>query len=313
MIGVLIQTLKKNATTIAALLLTASFVPSAKASFSFDPTGNGTTYTTTGLGFGPGNALAVGSIPLTVGAQFQVDFQTHLTSLGNVNFVAGLNQTFQVTEVATFTEVVTSITTSGGITTATFALVASAPSAISIYENNAVTFNDGDGTGFTDGTKIASLTATSFVSSQFSQNNNLGLTTFNPNGTNGYASGAQSVQGSGSSDISGSVSSYNSSFFTTPMLSTSLVNLNVSAVFDSISASALFTNAVTNASVTPNIGAVNGVSGPDFQFQVSGFTQSFAVAAVPEPASVAMTLIGFGGAGLGAFLNRRKKSAVSAA
>jgi len=318
--GVLIKSLKRASVLVA--LLGASAVPSARADFLFNPTGDGTssTFSVTGLGFGPGNALAQASIPLTVGSSYQVYFQTHLTSLTGPNApnaVPGLNSTFQITEVATFREVVTSITTTPGTgTTATFAL-APGSSQISIYENNAVTFSDAKGTGFTDGTLIASLKPSLFISSQFTdatQGGGLPTTKFNQVGA-GNGLNATADQGSGSSDILSSVTSYNKAFFQppsgNPLLVSSIANFNVSSVFDAIAPSLLFTNPTTSATFAPNIGSNNGTSGPDFQFQVSGFTQSFIP--VPEPASFAMTLIGFGGAGLGSFLARRKRKVSSAA
>jgi len=285
----------------------------AKADFLFNPTGDGgTTYTISGLGFGPGNAVAQGAIPLTVGKTFQLTFQTHLTSLTGAtapNSVPGLNSTFQITEVATFSETVTSVTTSASGTTATFALNPAGTNRANIYFNNAVTFNDAAGTGFTAGTVIATLTPTTFTSSNFTdatQGGGKPTTQFNLTGAGkNVGPGFTADQGTGSTGIGLTVDSTNNAFFQpptgNPKLVSSITNNNLATVFDSVPPSLLFTNPVTSATFASNIGTNNGTSGPDVQFQVSGYTQSFAV--VPEPGSV--TLFGIGLVGVAAFARKR--------
>jgi len=303
-----------------AVALGACLAPSAQADpILFNPTGDGpvSTFNITGLGFGPGNALARNAITpgagLIVGTTFQLDFQTHLTSLVGPNApaaVPGLNSTFQITEVATFTEVVTGITTTASGTTATFALVPSASNRINIYENNAVVFNDAAGTGFTAGTVIASLNPNRLISSQFTDTTALnGTTRFNQTGAGNNSGTGQTNQGSGSTNLSSAVTSSLSNFFVSQPLVSSLLNSNLSSVFDSVSPSLQFTDLTTGTTFAPRIGATNGVSGPDFQIQVAGFVQSFAV---PEPASVAMTVFGLVGAGLGSFAARRRQAKASA-
>jgi len=307
-----------------AVTLGLCLAPAAKADpILFDPDGAGgvnPAYNITGLGFGPGNALAINAITpgvgLVLGAQFTLDYQTHLTSLvgpGAPNFVPGLNQTFQITEVASFTEVVTGLTTAAdGTVTATFSLVPSAANRMNIYFNNAVTFNDAAGTGFTDGTLIASLNPSRLISSQFTDTTSTnGLTQFNRTNAGNNSGSGQTTQGSGSTNLASNVLSTNPAFFITQPLLSSLLNSNLSSVFDAVPPSVRFTDILggTTTTRTPNIGAINGRSGPDFQIQVSGFTQSFAV---PEPASVAMTVIGLAGAGLGSFAARRRQAKASA-
>jgi len=301
-----------------ALLLASALAPAANAGpILFDPDGASATnpaYNITGLGFGAGNALAINAIPnggnVTVGTQFQITFQTHLTSLvgpNAPNFVPGLNQTFQITEVATFTEVVTSFNATTG--TATFQIVPSANNRANIYFNNAVVFNDAAGTGFTAGQVIMSLNPSSLNGSEFQTT---GTTRqFNTTGAGNNSGTGLAANGSGSTSVNSNVLlPYSTAFFQppsgTPILTSSIVSSNLTSFFDAVAPSLLFTNLITNATVQPRIGAINGASGPDIQFQVSGFTQSFDTA-VPEPASVAMTLIGLGGVGIGSYASRRRR------
>ena len=92
---------------------------------NFNPTGaiNGQVYTISGIDPGPGNALAVGSIPLTAGATFQLDYQATVSDLTGTNGLPivppGMTSSYQLTTVGSFTEVVTSLQFNG--TLATFA------------------------------------------------------------------------------------------------------------------------------------------------------------------------------------------------
>jgi len=306
----LTRTMRSTLTRVSMVAaLAACLSSSAQAGLiTFAPQGSGTTYTTSGFGFGGSNALAVSAVPLSVGSTFTLYYQSHLTSLVGVNSVAGLNSTFQITEVAVLQERVTSLAPNGaGGTTATFALVPGAGNLVNIYENNAVVFNDSTGTGFTAGTVIMSLNPTSFTLSQFATSS--ATTTFNTSGLPGNNSGTgTAVVGTGSTGINLGVTSSNSSFFITQPLVSSVFNSNLASAFDTVAPSTAFTNPITSATVTPNIGAINGLSGPDIQLQVSGITQSFNTAVVPEPASVAMTLLGFAGVGAGSFIARRRKA-----
>jgi len=310
-----LRAIRSSLLALAAMTigLLGSFQSAQADLIKFNPTGDGNvanTYTIGGLQFGAGNALAVGSIPLTVGATFQVYFQTNLTGVtggiptipGSVPaplVLPGLNINYQITEVATLKETVTSITTGPTGTTAQFSLVADPGNQIAIYHNNAVTFNSAAGTGYTTGTKIATLTPTVFTGSDFTDSTAVagGLKPFNTTGQGNQSGTGLSTQGSGHTGINNVVDAgYNTSFFQppsgTPTLVASVFQSNLAAPFGSQQSPSLqFTNPVTNAIVLPVIGATNGVSGPDFQLLVSGITNDFATV-VPEPASV--TLMGLG-------------------
>ena len=241
-------TLKWTASRITmAAALAACLCPSAQAGLiTFAPQGSGTTYVTSGFGFGGGNALAVSAVPLSVGSTFTLYYQSHLTSLVGVNAVTGLNTAFQITEVAALKEVVTSLVPNGaGGTTATFALVPGAGNVVSIYENNAVTFNDSTGAGFHDGTLIASLNPTSFTLSQFATS--AGLQTYNSTGLPGDSpTSGMAVIGTGSTGINLGVTSSLSNFFITQPLVSSIFNSNLASAFDTVAPSTTFFNPVTS-------------------------------------------------------------------
>ena len=162
---------------------------------------------------------------------------------------------------------------------------------LNIYENNAVVFNDAAGTGFTAGTIIASLTPTNLISSSFENSTaDKGFATFNQTGAGNNDSTGLAATGSGGTQLGLAVNSFNPAFFQSP-ITTSLFNSSLSAGFDAVSPSLLFTSPNGGASFAPNVGAINGVTGPDVQFQFTGITQSFN-AVVPEPSSFALACAG---------------------
>src|SRR5947209_5156351 len=129
------------------------------STITFNPTGtNATQQISVGsFDLAPGNALSVGSLPLTVGNTFQLDYQAVLGNFldSNSNIISqngGLNTNYQITAVASLTEVVTSVTP----TVATFALAPSQSpnSFFDPYYNPAVVANNLAGTGFNQGTLI---------------------------------------------------------------------------------------------------------------------------------------------------------------
>ena len=123
----------------------------------------------------------------------------------------------------------------------------------------------------------------------------------------------QSTQGSGSTNFSSGVTSQLSNYFINPIVNSSVINSNLSSVFDTVNPSLLFTNIANGTTTAPNNGPINGLSGPNFQIQISGITESFSNSAiVPEPASVVMTALGLAGAGLGGIAARRRQGKASA-
>jgi hypothetical protein len=312
---------------VAALGL--GLATSARADvITFDADGTGTMaapLAITGLNFNPGNALAVGAINPSTGnlvtTPFTVYYQTTLGSVqsattGSAVVPTGLGTNYQVTEVATFQEQVVPGSVSPNGSTAAFQLVNPSAARLNIYFSPTVTANNSTGTGFTDGSVILSANPLSFNGGNFTDETKAGTagtTTFNQtNFPYTPSPGATADRGSGSTSVNLSVTpGYNPAFFQppngTPILSTSIIASNLQSFFDAVPPSQLFTNPITSATVVPNIGSNNGTSGPDFQFQVSGLTQSFQV--VPEPASVTMAATALGIVPLVAWgLRRRTKT-----
>jgi len=289
---------------------------------SFNPTGGATTsggfnpgtFTISSLQFAAGDALAKGAIVggggFTVGQTFQLYYQTVLTGVnspGGPISLAGLNTAngYQITEVSTFTERVTSF--NAATATATFAL-AGGPNTTTIYFADlgagATKADFTTGAGFTSGTAI--LTKTVVVNdSNFQDTTRFGstpgTTALNKSGGGDFLT-TTTDQGTGSTSLTLAVTpGYNANFFRTAGLAGSFFSANQKTPFTEIAPSTSF----FGGTITPVVGANNGTSGPDFLLQISGASESFAV---PEPASVVMTLLGFAGVGAGSVISRRRRA-----
>ncbi|HZW72693.1 MAG TPA: PEP-CTERM sorting domain-containing protein [Caldimonas sp.] len=300
---------------VVALLALPGVVFAQATTFTFDPTGTpGAAGNITGLGAldqSPGNALSIGGATTPVGGTATLLYQANLGTLNNAAgvpvFLNGTGGNF-FTFVAGFRETFTSITSSGGNTTATFSLASGTPNFFTMYRTSA----PGDnltGLGFTSGTPILQgvLSPTNF-SSNFTESNasRTSPVTFDQFGTNNYP-GVMSVVGTGASAFSATITSFNPNYFpdlSAATLVMSFFNTSQVTPFAQVDPSAAFSsNGTANGDVTANRGAVNGVSGPDFQFQADANT-SFQIAAVPEPQTFALML---GGLGFVGFLTRRRR------
>jgi len=302
--------------SIAAAVLALPALAFAQTTpFTFDPTGTpGAVGDITGLGAldqSPGNALSVGGVATGAGGQANLLYQANLGTLnntaGNPVFLNGTGGNF-FTFVAGFRETFTSITTGGGTTTATFALAAGAPNFFIMYAT-AAPGNNLTGLGFTTGTPIlmGTINSTNF-SSSFTESlaSIASPVTFDQFNANNYP-GVTTVIGTGASSFNATITSFNANYFPTlNATSLTLAFFNTSQVtpFLQVDPSALFSsNGVANGNVAANRGTVNGVTGPDFQFQADANT-SFQVAAIPEPETYALML---GGLGLIGFVVGRRR------
>jgi len=301
-----------NAIVTAALALPALAFAEATP-FTFDPTGTaGAGGDITGLGNLdqlPGNALSVGGVLAQPGGQATVLYQANLGTANTVGglpaFTNGTGGNF-FTFVAGFRETFTSITTGGGNTTATFSLAAGAPNFFTMYRTSALGDNL-TGLGFTSGTAILSgvINSANFVSS-FTQTG-AAPTAFDQFNANNYP-GVSSATGGGSSSFTATVTSFDPAYFPTFAGAGNVIlsffnTSQVSPFFQTDPSARFSSNGVANGDVVANRGAVNGVTGPDFQFQADANT-SFQVSAIPEPETYALLL---GGLGLLGFVARRRR------
>lgn len=287
------------------LIAAVVFGSSARAGFiQFSPDGSSTQYTIGGIDPAPGSALAVGALPLAVGGTFQLDYQANIPALIGTNGLdftpTGLGSTYQLTVVGSFTEVVTSLSSSGTVATFALAPTQSSNSFFELYYNPTVVYSNLAGTGFNVGTLVlAGTPATTLPSvSVFSLATSGGspvISNFDEF-SNKYP-GISSVNGSGSSLLSANITYFNTAFVGTPV-SEVMFNSSLVTPFNEVSPSALFVGSpgTSAPSVMPNLGSINGVSGPDFQFQADANLSFVVSSSIPEPTSVILASLGLLGA-----------------
>lgn len=285
----------KKFLALLAVCVSAS-AAQATVSFTFDPDGVGGVAgaDVSTFDFAPGNALAdqvlLGSPVLLPGTQFNLYYQARLNIIqnsgGNPVFAHGLNVPGEITVVAGFREVVNSTDISGANVTTSFGLVPGAPNFLKFYYDPTPDANNLAGTGFDDGTLILDAGITSNTGG-FTVNTAATPLPFDNFGANNYG-GVTSVIGAGAVTLTASISFLDPTFFTSGLPAANLVialfNSSNITPFSQVDPSGLFSpdGIVGGPTITPGIGALNGVSGPDFQFQADA-NASFDI--VPEPAS----------------------------
>jgi hypothetical protein len=85
-----------------------------------------------------------------------------------------------------------------------------------------------------------------------------------------------------------------------------LTNTSNITPFGQVNPSSQFSiNGIANGGTPNNIGAINGIIGPNFQFQADA-NSSFTRQAIPEPGTLAL----LGAVCMGAFLRRRCRNAL---
>jgi len=300
----------------------------AKADFLFNPTGvGGAGGAVTASAFDPavGNALAKGGNAAVTnfatggpaaGNTFQLYYQATMGAVLGSNGLpitngplAGLGTTYQITVVASITEVVTSVAAGGTSATFSIAPVQAANSFLRMFENPTVVNDNLAGTGFTAGTQILSATpiATPVGSGAFTTVPGA-IQLFDQHNADNYAGKQSVVSTAGSaSTIDFRVDSTNPAFFITPP--PTIVGLEfvttAQTPFRPVDPSALFQGlGPAGANVIPVLGPINGapftaaVSNTDFQFAADAN-----VTPIPEPTSVC--LMGLGLVGLVAYSRRK--------
>ena len=292
-----------------AVLLAWSPAQAAPITFDFDgPGGNAAVTGVVGFDYAPGNILAVNSTPLVPGANFTSYYQATLQALqttgGNVAPPAGREVTIvaQVNEqVASFVAGVANFNVLGG--------------SYSVYAGPA-NANNLAGTGFNDGTLILSGSLTGGGINNF---------TFTPNtvqfdqfNTNDYP-GVLALFGIGGFLTNATVGFSDPNFINLlgQAFASSSFNGNTQSFFNTVDPSMSFANA--GYVPAPSRGMVNGVSGPDSQFQIDA-NQAFEFRTlpppppppgIPEPASLATfaVVLGVGAAGVA---RKRRQQATEA-
>jgi hypothetical protein len=293
----------------------------------FNPTGGatvggfnpGTINNVVSFNLAAGDAIAKGSITnggLQVGSTFTIFYQTVITGFNTTTGAVtpnGLNSAYQLTEISTATETVTSV-----IGTTAIISLTGGPARTSIYFTDltapgALKANPATGLGFVNPNSVLLMTMTpASALSNFTDLTKLpggpAPQPLNQSGSGGFA-GTTTDVGIGNVSLSAGVipGTYNSSFFVTPGIAGSFFASGINSVFTNVAPSLAFNDPF--APGAPTIlampGANNGTSGPDFLLQIAAASQSFAV---PEPASVAMTLLGFAGVGAGSLVARRRQA-----
>ena len=303
--------LQKLVSALAAAGLTVA-LGSAQASstFSFNPNGTGAVGAIANAGIldqAAGSTLAVGGAGggavLPNGTVLTNLYQSNLsavqtTGAGNL-FSNGTGGNF-FTFVANFTEVVTgglAIPGAGintfAITGGTFKMCAQA----ALGNNLAGTGFSCAGNGILSGTITGgTATQTAFFTAP---------TLLDQAGGDDWG-GTQTLRSNGAADLNATINFVDSNYFPDLMAGVTFVlaavNSSLITPFSQTDPSRLFSsNTVANGDVAANVGAVNGLTGPDFIFQAdanSSFTRS-----VPEPGSLA--IVGVALAAL-SFVRRRK-------
>jgi hypothetical protein len=243
----------------------------------------------------PGNALAKDSVPgISMGAtNFRLLFQAKMSALLNAtnNPIGGIIGPVEYTLTADFPELGTP-TGPNSVVFSLGAITAGAPNNIvRLFYDATPDANDATGAGFADGTEILRGRVISIDNAGF-------VLTGTTDPDLAANNTTDTVVGSGSQDLTVLVEAFDAGFFGAGVVPTSLVF--------STRSSTPFVLADASASVVgqaPNLGMVNGQSGPDFLLESDA---AFAVSVIPEPSTMILLGVGLGSVGLRRLVRRRQ-------
>lgn len=294
--------------TASAMISLGAFGSIASAAiFTFDPDGpapaNGPA-AISGLDWSVGNSLAANRVPAVVGNGYEQYYQTTLAGVinGNGTTVApvGLNSTFEITAVARMSQFIDGVTNNSGVTNVHSRLSpGQAQSAFfEIYYDDTPDASNLAGTGFNNGTLIFSGAPlghrpnSSVFANAATENGAPIVENYDDFGADDYPQ-IVSLVGSGGMNFETAVDTANANFFIST-ITTMFFNTSLTTPFRETDPSHLFAGVAGGGAslITPNLGSINGATGPDFQFQAdanSTFT------GIPEPLSTATSLLCLGG------------------
>jgi len=244
--------------------------------------GGGADIVVNSLDWNIGNGLAIGAVPMIVGANVEVRLQQRLSIFnlstgGSAQLPAGREWTL----VAKIPETVLSVAGVAPFQTVIFGLnpnPATTPNTIRIYEGNADA-NDLAGTGFDTGTLILEATTVyqvaTFTGTGGGSGTNLDQFPGANPPTDDYPS-IDTVTSIGVAELRAIVNFANPNYFTNfpngpGQVCLSVFNTSQITPFGEAEPAASFLGRA------PQVGAVNGINGLDFQFQVDA-NQSFIIA-----------------------------------